>query len=184
MSFELNKLLCAFFSALLLYLLASFVSELLYHKESKKDQKLSYYVNDAISKNQESSSAKEDIVVPKVTKNQIDTLLKTANLEKGESFVTKNCVSCHDINLPIKNKIGPSLAIVLNREIGSLADYKYSKTLKNLKKDWDILNLYLFLENPKEWAPGTKMSYRGITNTEKLLNTVKFLSENSIKNEN
>jgi len=111
-------------------------------------------------------------------------LLEKANLEKGKIFVNKNCASCHDFNMPIKNKIGPSLANVLNRKIGQMENYKYSKTLLNMEKEWNILNLYYFLEKPKDWAAGTKMSYRGITDSSKLLNTIKFLRENSLKNEN
>ena len=53
-----------------------------------------------------------------------------------------------------------------------------------MKKEWSLVNLYYFLEKPKEWAPGTKMSYRGIANTTKLLNTIKYLKENSLNNEN
>ena len=41
MSSESNKLLCAVLSALLIYLLASFLSELLYNTD-KKNIKLSY----------------------------------------------------------------------------------------------------------------------------------------------
>ena len=86
--------------------------------------------------------------------------------------------------MPIKNKIGPSLATIYNRKIGGIDDYKYSKALLNMKKEWSLVNLYYFLEKPKEWAPGTKMSYRGIANTTKLLNTIKYLKENSLNNEN
>ena len=44
MSSESNKLLCAILSALLIYLLASFLSELLYNKDKQKDIKLSYSI--------------------------------------------------------------------------------------------------------------------------------------------
>ena len=57
---------------------------------------------------------------------------------------------------------------------------QYSKTFKGNNKDWSLLNLYLFLENPKEWAPGTKMAYRGIKNQEKL---IRKLNEYIIKND-
>ena len=77
--------------------------------------------------------------------------------------------------MPIKNKIGPSLATILNRKIGNLSDYKYSKTLLNIDKKWNIVNLYYFLEKPKEWAPGTKMSYRGISDSQKLTKYYKIL---------
>ena len=77
--------------------------------------------------------------------------------------------------MPIKNKIGPSLATILDRKIGNLSDYKYSKTLLNIDKKWNIVNLYYFLEKPKEWAPGTKMSYRGISDSQKLNKYYKIL---------
>ena len=183
MSFEINKLMCALLVAILLYLLSSFIGDLLYKTEKLNKIKLSYYVEDSSQINSQSSVPKEDIT-DKITLDTIETLLAQADLNEGAKFVKKNCSACHDYNLPIKNKIGPSLATVLNRNIGSLAEYKYSKTFKDNNKDWSLLNLYLFLENPKEWAPGTKMAYRGIKNQEKLINTIKFLEGNSKSNEN
>ena len=85
--------------------------------------------------------------------------------------------------MPIKNKVGPSLATVMNREIGSLKKYKYSKTLLDSSLNWSYKNLYLFLENPKGWAPGTKMSYRGISKQADLINVLKYLSNISKLNE-
>lgn len=183
MSFEINKLMCALLVAVLLYLLSSFIGDLLYKTEKLNKIKLSYYVEDSSQINSQSSVPKEDIT-DKITLDTIETLLAQADLNEGAKFVKKNCSACHDYNLPIKNKIGPSLATVLNRNIGSLAEYKYSKTFQNNNKNWSLLNLYLFLENPKEWAPGTKMAYRGIKNQEMLINTIKFLEDNSKSNEN
>ena len=183
MSFELNKLICAVLSAFLVYLLASFLSELLYHKDTKKI-KLSYYTETTPQDNVDLTNEKILEKTKILNKNEINKLLENASFEKGESFIKKNCASCHDYSLPIKNKIGPSLATILNREVGSLKDYKYSKTFVDLKKNWDVVNLYYFLEKPKEWAKGTKMSYRGITDTKKLLNTIKYLRDNSLSNEN
>ena len=48
MSAELNKILCAILSAILVFLLASFISELLYHPVSET-KKLSYQVETADS---------------------------------------------------------------------------------------------------------------------------------------
>ena len=183
MSSESNKLLCAILSAFLIYLLASFLSELLYNTDKKKDIKLSYSLEKKEEKYKDLNQLKEGSELKKITEFEINQLLEKADLEKGKSFVNKNCASCHDLNMPIKNKIGPSLANILDRKIGSLSGYKYSKTLINMDKEWDVTNLYYFLEKPKEWAPGTKMSYRGISDSTKLLNTIKYLRENSIRNE-
>ena len=180
MSAEFNKILCAALSAILVYLLASFTEELIYHQE--KIVSLSYSIEN------------EKVIKPKITDEKLSTitidnekiknLLKSANLEDGEKFVKKNCASCHDFNLPAKNKIGPSLAIVFGRKIASLENYKYSKALKSKTDEWNLLNLYLFLEKPKEWAEGTKMSYKGIKDQIKLLNAIKYLETISIANAN
>ena len=184
MSSDLNKLFCAILSAILVYLLASFLSELLYNLDKKKTIKLSYNIENIEDKNEDIDKVNIDSELKIITELDLNKLLEKADLDKGETFVNKNCASCHDLNMPIKNKIGPSLANILNRKIGNLSDYKYSKTLLNLDKEWNIVNLFYFLEKPKEWAPGTKMSYRGISDSQKLLNTIKFLRENSISNEN
>ncbi len=183
MSSESNKLLCAILSAFLVYLLASFISELLYKIDKKKDIKLSYNLEE-LDNNKNLDKKVIGSELKKITALEINQLLEKADLEKGESFVNKNCASCHDFNLPIKNKIGPSLANILNRKIGSLSNYKYSKSLIDIDKEWNVANLYYFLEKPKEWAPGTKMSYRGISDSVKLINTIKYLRENSLSNEN
>jgi cytochrome c len=164
-------------------LLASFISELLYNIEEKKNAKLSYSL-EKIETSNDLDKEKIDSEVKKITEIEVNQLLEKANLEKGKNFVNKNCASCHDFSMPIKNKIGPSLANILNRKIGSLSDYKYSKGLLSIEKEWNLINLYYFLEKPKQWAPGTKMSYRGISDPTKLLNTIKYLRENSISNEN
>ena len=184
MSSELNKLLCAILSAILVYLFASFLSELLYNIDKKKDIKLSYNIENIEDKNKDSDKVNIESELKIITELELNQLLEKADLDKGKTFVNKNCASCHDLNMPIKNKIGPSLATILDRRIGNLSDYKYSKTLINIDKKWNIVNLYYFLEKPKEWAPGTKMSYRGISDSQKLLNTIKYLRENSISNEN
>jgi len=49
MSSELNKLLCAILSAFLVYLLASFLSELIYKSEEKKNKIIILYRKARIS---------------------------------------------------------------------------------------------------------------------------------------
>ena len=184
MSSELNKIFCAILSAILVYLLASFLSELLYNVDKKKVMKLSYNIQNTENKNKDLDKVNIESEYKIITELELNQLLEKADLDKGKTFVNKNCASCHDLNMPIKNKIGPSLATILDRRIGNLSDYKYSKTLLNIDKKWNIVNLYYFLEKPKEWAPGTKMSYRGISDSQKLINTIKYLRQNSISNEN
>ena len=149
-----------------------------------KDDEFKYSHENIEDKNKDLDKENIETELKIITELELNQLLEKADLEKGKTFVNKNCASCHDLNMPIKNKIGPSLATIIDRKIGDLPDYKYSKTFLNIDKKWNIVNLYYFLEKPKEWAPGTKMSYRGISDSQKLLNTIKYLRENSISNEN
>ena len=182
MSAEFNKVLCAILTAILVLLLSSFISELLYHPKNT-DNKISYLI--------EEEGVEEDKVISEtqtqedsiISSKDIEDLLTKANLVAGEKFAIKNCSACHSFELPIKNKVGPSLAKIMNREVGSLDSYKYSKALKENSLNWSYENLYLFLENPKTWAPGTKMSYRGISKQADLINVLKYLANISKLNE-
>tara|TARA_B100000029_G_scaffold198327_1_gene196401 strand:- start:576 stop:1124 length:549 start_codon:yes stop_codon:yes gene_type:complete len=181
MSAEFNKILCAILSAVLVLLLSSFIGDLLYHPDTK-NKKISYEIevensDDSIQINNENDK-KETI-----SEEEIEKLLVSANLENGEKFATKNCSACHSFTLPIKNKIGPSLATILDRKIGSIEGYKYSKFFTATNKTWSYENLYFFLKEPKTWAPGTKMSYRGITKQDDLINVLKYLAHTSNLNE-
>ena len=181
MSAELNKVLCAILSAILVLLLSSFISELLYHPKDS-DDKISYLIEEEVFS--ESSLSKNEVLeLEIISSKEIEQLLTKANLDAGKKFVTKNCTACHSFELPIKNKVGPSLATIMNRKVGSMEGYKYSKSLKGNTLVWSYKNLYLFLENPKAWAPGTKMSYRGISKQADLVNVLKYLSYGSKLNE-
>ena len=109
-------------------------------------------------------------------------MIELADSEEGKKFASKNCGACHLFTMPPENKIGPSLALLLNRKIGGAEGYKYSKAFKEKGGIWSIKNLYYFLDNPKVWVPGTKMSYRGIKNSEDLINIIKFFTINDKRN--
>ena len=181
MSAEANKILCAILSAILLLLLSSFISDLLYHHNDEKIN-LSYVIEDEVVIASE-KNLKKDNKTETISSELIKQLLLNASLEEGKNFAAKNCNACHSFNLPIQNKIGPSLANVMDRKIAAVDDYKYSKTLKNIDDEWTYKNLYLFLENPKGWAPGTKMSYRGIKKKDDLIGILKYLSHITKLNE-
>ena len=131
---ESNKILCAILSAILLLLLSSFIGELIYHPKESKG-KVSYSVEEDIS--EEIVDSQEDVVAD-ISSETIEDLILNASLEAGEKFVIKNCSACHSFQLPEKNKVGPSLAKVMNRKIGSLEDYKYSKALQEIDKNLDL----------------------------------------------
>lgn len=73
------------------------------------------------------------------------------------------CRACHSLEANT-HLIGPSLAGVVNRKIGTEASYRYSKSLKSADGIWDVSTLNKFLENPQAVFPGNRMPYSGLTN--------------------
>jgi len=88
-------------------------------------------------------------------------LIATANIDAGKKL-SKKCAACHSFNAGGPNKVGPNLWNVLNREIGKVDSYKYSKALTAFGGEWNYSSLNKFLIKPKEYIKGTKMNYAGL----------------------
>jgi cytochrome c len=83
------------------------------------------------------------------------------DLSLGEKIFNE-CRACHSLE-PNINLIGPSLAGIVNRPIGADTSYRYSKSLKNANRTWDVSTLNQFLENPQAVFSGNRMPYSGLT---------------------
>jgi cytochrome c len=70
-------------------------------------------------------------------------------------FATHGAI-CHAI-APGENKIGPSLADVLDWPSGSIAGFTYSAALKSAHLTWDNATLDKWLQNPSSLVHGTNM---------------------------
>ena len=97
---------------------------------------------------------------PAVVENAM-TLLASAAPDKGAK-VFKKCKSCHTVNKGGKNGVGPNLWNVVGKAKASEDSYTYSSALLGLKGDWSYQDLDAFLQNPKSYAKGTKMSFAGL----------------------
>ena len=60
-----------------------------------------------------------------------------------------------------KNRVGPQLNGVMGRTIGSVDDFRYSKTMALMGEEgqvWDEQSIAGFLADPRGYVKGTKMS--------------------------
>ena len=96
-----------------------------------------------------------------ISSKNFDLLFKTANIDAGKK-ISKQCMACHDFSTSLKIKLGPPLWGIVGRDSGIIADFKYSDAMINYKKPWTREELYIFLENPKNYIKGTKMIYKGL----------------------
>jgi len=111
----------------------------------------------------------------------IGPLLASASAEKGKSIARK-CTTCHDLKKGGKAKVGPALWGVVGSAKAE-GSFRFSDALKKLGGKWDFASLNAFLDNPKGYAPGTKMSFAGVKNDSDraaLILFLRSLSDNPI----
>ena len=98
----------------------------------------------------------------------------SADPAKGEKVFAK-CKACHKVDGA--DGTGPHLNGVVGRPVGSVADFGYSDPMKAHGGDWTPDNLFHFLNNPKKFVAGTKMTFAGLPKPEDRANVIAFLEQ-------
>ncbi len=101
------------------------------------------------------------------------TLVAAADPAEGEK-VYRKCAACHVVDDEV-NRVGPHLYNVVGRDIGGVDGYGYSDALAGMDGVWDADALNAWLENPNEFAPGNKMSFRGLRKEEERAAVIKYM---------
>ena len=104
----------------------------------------------------------------------IEELLAAADAEKGAKVFSK-CKACHKLE-DGANGTGPHLFAVVDRAVAEVSDYSYSSAMAGFGGAWDNAALNGFLENPKKYLPGTKMSFAGLKKPTDRANLIAYLA--------
>jgi len=97
-----------------------------------------------------------------------------ADLDNGRRVFAR-CRSCHTITEGGPTMTGPNLYGIFGRQAGTQAGFNYSDALKNASIVWDGEQLDHWLENPRTFLTGTKMSFAGIPNATDRRDVIAFL---------
>lgn len=81
---------------------------------------------------------------------------------QGEAVFAR-CASCHTINQGGADGIGPNLYGVVGAAHGHRAGYAYSDAISSIAGPWTFDALNEWLRRPSAYAPGTKMSFAGLS---------------------
>jgi len=111
-----------------------------------------------------------------------DKLLASASAERGAQ-VAKQCEVCHNLGKGQGPKIGPDLYGVVGRKVASEPGFNYSAALKSKGGTWTFDALNACVTNPRAYAPGTAMTFAGISNEKQRADLVAYLNSNSDKPE-
>jgi cytochrome c len=105
--------------------------------------------------------------------------LASADAAAGEQ-VFKKCTACHNADKGGANALGPNLYGVLGEAIGKGANgFPFSPALAGVGGNWDWDSLNHWLTSPKKFAPGTKMTFAGLSNPQDRANVIAFLNAHS-----
>ncbi len=107
---------------------------------------------------------------------EFQTAFAAADAGAGEAVFGRQCAGCHSL-APGENKTGPYLAGIVGRPADAAEGYDYSGALEQVVDVWDENRLSFFIEDPQDYAPGTKMTFRGIPDLQDRANLIAYLAQ-------
>ena len=109
----------------------------------------------------------------------IEFYLATADVAHGQQVFNK-CMACHNAEKGGANQLGPNLWDVIGEPIAQgKGGFAFSDALKKVGGTWNFDNLSKWLDSPKAFAPGTKMTFAGLSKPEDRANVIAYLNQQS-----
>ncbi|MEM7752123.1 MAG: c-type cytochrome [Pseudomonadota bacterium] len=102
---------------------------------------------------------------------------ETGDVEAGERLFS-DCSACHEVGAGAENGIGPHLNMLFGRRAAGLEGFKYSKSLARAGAngvEWHADTLSAYIENPRNFASGTRMSYAGLKDAQERTDLIAYL---------
>jgi len=106
----------------------------------------------------------------------IAPLLASADPKGGDQFAHKICIACHTFDKGGKPGVGPNLYGIVGAPHDHEEGFNYSPAMEKFKgQPWtyDALNEWLY--KPSAYAPGTRMTFAGITSDKQRADVIAYL---------
>ncbi|MBA3678274.1 MAG: cytochrome c family protein [Sphingosinicella sp.] len=101
--------------------------------------------------------------------------LASADAAAGEQ-VFKKCGACHNAAQGGPNALGPNLWAAMGKPVAHVPGFPYSDALKSHGGTWTWDTMSEWLKSPKSFAPGTKMTFAGLSKPEDRANLMAYLN--------
>lgn len=163
-----TKIIGALCGTFLVFLLGKWAIETIYHvgPSGHGGEHQNAYVIATDEGHGEEAAAQEEEV-------DFAAILASADADKGAKIFSK-CKACHKLEAGA-NGVGPTLFGVVGRDIASVDGFGYSTVVGGLPGNWTPEHLNEFLTAPKTYAPGTKMTFKGLPKVQDRANLIAYL---------
>ena len=142
---------------------ASIVAGEMFHSE--RPEQMGYPIEGVVQEGEGAAEAEKPIAF----------YLASADPAAGEQ-VFKKCTACHNADQGGANALGPSLYGVMGNPVASHPGFAFTDALKGKGGSWDWDTMSAWLASPKKFAPGTKMTFAGLSNPQDRANVMAFLN--------
>jgi cytochrome c len=166
-SFELNKLLGAFLGTCLCVLAVNIAAGAIFAPGKLAKPGYEIAVPD--------KPATDGPAQPAEPQQPIEALLANADVKRGENSA-KKCAACHTFDKGGKTLVGPNLWGVVGRAKASEPGFAYSPALKGKTGNWTIDDINIFISNPMNMVPGTKMTFPGLPRATERADVIAYLN--------
>jgi cytochrome c len=169
-SFEINKILGALLGTCLILVAMHIASEAIFTREAPA--KPGY----EIAVKEQPAGGAAAAAVP--AEQPIETVLASASPQHGAQ-VAKECEACHNLQEGQGPKVGPDLYGVVDRPIASVSGFNYTDAIKGAAKTlggkWTVDALNKWLTKPSAVAPGTAMTFAGLSSEKQRADVIAYL---------
>lgn len=132
---------------------------------SERPETMGYPIEGVELEGEEGAAAEQPIAV----------YLASADAAKGEQ-VFKKCAACHNADQGGANTLGPNLWAIMGAPLAAKPGFAYSDALKTKGGTWTWEAMSDWLKSPKGFAPGTKMTFAGLSKPEDRANLMVWLN--------
>lgn len=104
----------------------------------------------------------------------LGALLAGADADDGKK-VARKCAACHTFDEGGANRVGPNLHGIVGRPVASHEGFAYSAAMKQKGGTWGYAELDAFVHAPKDFVPGTSMTFAGVRKDEDRADLLMYL---------
>ncbi|MBL4915618.1 c-type cytochrome [Szabonella alba] len=160
----MTKVVGAGCGSLLVFMLGGWAAEIIYHPGGAHGAENQAYVIDT---GVEEAPAEGE-------GPSFEEIFASADAAAGERAWSK-CRACH--KLDGTDGTGPHLDGIVNKAKAASEGYAYSPVLAGMASEtWTPESLDAFIQSPRNYAPGTKMSFAGIPRAQERADLIAYLA--------